>query len=63
VPLWNFGLDRDAYCKRRDGCEPVAGAMASGAGRLLDRSRVYDDLAVQWATQRSAVPTTARDVI
>lgn len=44
--MWNFGLDRMRIVAPRDGWpNPNALAMASGAGRLLDQARLFDDVA------------------
>jgi tRNA/rRNA methyltransferase len=43
--MLNFGLDRMRIVAPRDGWpNPKAVAMASGAGRLLDDARLFDDL-------------------
>ncbi len=56
--MWNFGLDRMRIVAPRDGWpNPEAGAMASGAGRLLDEAQLFDELSPRrWAIVLSSSP-------
>ncbi|KAA0921004.1 RNA methyltransferase [Aquicoccus porphyridii] len=59
--MWNFGLDRMRVVAPRDGWpSEKAVAMASGAGRLLDEARLYDDLAGALDDCTYVYATTAR---
>ncbi|WP_210877595.1 RNA methyltransferase [Roseovarius autotrophicus] len=59
--MWNFGLDRMRLVAPRDGWpNPAAGAMASGAGRLLDQAGLFDDLGGAIADCTYVMATTAR---
>ncbi len=59
--MWNFGLDRMRVVAPRDGWPSErAVAMASGAGRLLDEARLYDDLPGALADCTHVYATTAR---
>ena len=59
--MWNFGLDRMRVVAPRDGWpSPKAAAMASGAGRLLDEARLFDDLPAALADCTHVFATTAR---
>ncbi len=59
--MWNFGLDRMRIVAPRDGWpNPAAVAMASGAGRLLDKAQLCDDLPVACADCDYVFATTAR---
>ncbi|MFC6687630.1 RNA methyltransferase [Jhaorihella thermophila] len=59
--MWNFGLDRLRLVRPRDGWpNPAAGALASGAGRLLDEATLHDDLAGAVADCNWVLATTAR---
>lgn len=59
--MWNFGLDRMRIVAPRDGWpNGRAVAMASGAGRLLDEARVFDDLDAAIADCDFVFATTAR---
>lgn len=59
--MWNFGLDRMRLVAPRDGWpNPQAGAMASGAGRLLDEARLAGDLAEAVGDCHFVLATTAR---
>lgn len=59
--MWNFGLDRMRVVAPRDGWpSEKAVAMASGAGRLLDRARVFPDTAAAIEDAAYVFATTAR---
>ena len=59
--MWNFGLDRMRIVAPRDGWpNPRAVAMASGAGRLLDRAALEADVAAAVADCSFVFATTAR---
>ncbi|MEO0621102.1 MAG: RNA methyltransferase [Pseudomonadota bacterium] len=59
--MWNFGLDRLRIVAPRDGWpSPKAVAMASGAGRLLDDARIFEDTAGATADLTTIYATTAR---
>lgn len=59
--MLNFGVDRMRIVDPRDGWpNPAATAMASGAGRVLDAARVYDDVAGALADCTFVYATTAR---
>lgn len=59
--MWNFGLDRMRIVAPRDGWpNPRAVAMASGAGRLLDEARLFEDTAGAIADCSFVYATTAR---
>jgi tRNA/rRNA methyltransferase len=59
--MWNFGLDRMRIVGPRDGWpNPRAVALASGAGRLLDRAGLFDDVAGAVADCDFVLATTAR---
>ncbi len=59
--MLNFGLDRMRLVAPRDGWpNQKAVAMASGAGRVLDRAGVYDDLPAALADCDYVYATTAR---
>jgi tRNA/rRNA methyltransferase len=59
--MWNFGLDRMRLVAPRDGWpNPAAGAMASGAGRLLDEAGLFGDLGDAIADCSYVMATTAR---
>jgi tRNA/rRNA methyltransferase len=59
--MWNFGLDRMRLVAPRDGWpNPAAKAMASGAGRLLERAELFDDLDGSIADCTYVMATTAR---
>ncbi|WP_104018878.1 RNA methyltransferase [Roseovarius nitratireducens] len=59
--MWNFGLDRMRLVAPRDGWpNPTAGAMASGAGRLLDEAGLFDDVAGAIGDCQYVMATTAR---
>ncbi|MBC7133888.1 MAG: RNA methyltransferase [Roseovarius sp.] len=59
--MWNFGLDRMRLVAPRDGWpNPAAGAMASGAGRLLEGAALFDDLPGAIADCSYVMATTAR---
>ena len=59
--MWNFGLDRMRIVAPRDGWpNPKAVAMASGAGRLLDEARIFDDTAAATQDLHVLYATTAR---
>ena len=59
--MWNFGLDAMSLVAPRDGWpNPAAGAMASGAGRLLDSARLYPALPQALEEQHFVFATTAR---
>ncbi len=60
--MWNFGLDALRLVAPRDGWpNPRAEAMASGAGRVLDRARLTADTAEACADLSYLFATTARD--
>lgn len=60
--MWNFGLDRMRVVAPRDGWpNERAVALASGAGRLLDDARIYDDVPSALADCTYVFATTARD--
>ena len=59
--MLNFGLDRMRLVAPRDGWpNPAAGALAAGAGRVLDGAGVFDDLAGALADADVVYATTAR---
>ncbi|MCB1359035.1 MAG: RNA methyltransferase [Maritimibacter sp.] len=59
--MLNFGLDRMRLVAPRDGWPNArAVAMASGAGRVLDRAGLFDDLAGALADCDYVFATTAR---
>jgi tRNA/rRNA methyltransferase len=59
--MWNFGLDRMRVVAPRDGWpNERAVALASGAGRLLDRAGLHDDLPAALADTTYVFATTAR---
>ncbi|MFV2052730.1 RNA methyltransferase [Aliiroseovarius sp. YM-037] len=59
--MWNFGLDRMRIVAPRDGWpNPKAGAMASGAGRLLDEAGLFSDVGEAIADCNFVFATTAR---
>ncbi len=59
--MWNFGLARMRIVAPRDGWpNPKAVAMASGAGRLLEDARIFDDTASAVADVQTLYATTAR---
>jgi tRNA/rRNA methyltransferase len=59
--MWNFGLDRMRLVAPRDGWpNPKAAATASGAGRVLDGARVFEDTAAAVADLGHVYATTAR---
>lgn len=60
--MWNFSLDRMRLVSPRDGWpNPRADAMASGAGRVLDRARLVATTADACADLSHVYATTARD--
>jgi tRNA/rRNA methyltransferase len=60
--MWNFGLDRLRLVAPRDGWpNPRAEAMASGAGRVLDRAGLFATTADACADLGFVFATTARD--
>jgi tRNA/rRNA methyltransferase len=60
--MWNFGLDRMRLVSPRDGWpNPRAEAMASGAGRVLERARVAGSVAEACADLTYVFATTARE--
>jgi tRNA/rRNA methyltransferase len=60
--MWNFSLDRMRLVAPRDGWpNPRAEAMASGAGRVLDRADVVATTAEACADLGYVFATTARD--
>ncbi len=60
--MWNFGLDAMRLVAPRDGWpNPKAEAMASGAGRVLDRTRLTATTAEACADLTYVFATTARD--
>ena len=59
--MWNFGLDRMRVVAPRDGWpNQRAVAMASGAGRLLDKAGLFADLPAALADCTYTYATTAR---
>ncbi len=59
--MLNFGLAHMRLVAPRDGWpNPAAVAMASGAGRVLDRARVVEDVAAAVADCQRVYATTAR---
>lgn len=59
--MWNFGLDRMRIVAPRDGWpNPNAGAMASGAGRLLDEAVLCADVPAALEEYHYVFATTAR---
>lgn len=59
--MWNFGLDRMRIVAPRDGWpNQRAIAMSSGAGRLLDDARIFDDTSAAIADCTFVYATTAR---
>ena len=59
--MLNFGLEQMRLVAPRDGWpNPAAVAMASGAGRVLDRAQVLPDLAGALGDCRRVYATTAR---
>lgn len=59
--MWNFGLDRMALVAPRDGWPNArAGALASGAGRVLDRAGLFQTTAEAVADCTHVFATTAR---
>ncbi|WP_223421230.1 RNA methyltransferase [Tateyamaria pelophila] len=59
--MLNFGVDRMRIVDPRDGWpNPAAAALASGAGRVLDAVRIYDDVAGALADCTFVYATTAR---
>jgi tRNA/rRNA methyltransferase len=60
--MWNFGLDRMRLVAPRDGWpNPRAEAMASGAGRVLERIVLASTTAEACADLTHVFATTARD--
>ena len=60
--MWNFGLTGMRLVAPRDGWpNPTATAMASGAGRILDRAGLFDDVAGAIGDCTHVMATTARD--
>ena len=60
--MWNFGLDRMRLVSPRDGWpNPRAEAMASGAGRVLDRAELHAGTAAACADLGFVFATTARE--
>jgi len=59
--MWNFGLDGMRLVAPRDGWpNPAAVAMASGAGRILDRAGLFADVAGAVGDCSYVMATTAR---
>jgi tRNA/rRNA methyltransferase len=59
--MWNFGLERMRLVAPRDGWpNPRAGALASGASRVLDHVGVYDTADAAVADSHFVYATTAR---
>ncbi|MGM0586384.1 MAG: RNA methyltransferase, partial [Pseudomonadota bacterium] len=59
--MWNFGLDRLRLVAPRDGWpNPKATAMASGAGRVIDKAMVRETTAEAVADLEYVYATTAR---
>ena len=60
--MWNFGLSGMRLVAPRDGWpNPTAVAMASGAGRILDRARLFPDVAGAIGDCTFVMATTARE--
>lgn len=60
--MLNFGLTRLCLVAPRDGWpDPKAGAMASGAGRILDEARVFASAEEAIADLQFVLAATARD--
>jgi tRNA/rRNA methyltransferase len=60
--MWNFGLDRMRVVGPRDGWpNERAVALASGAGRLLDRAGLFDDVPGAIGDCTYVYATTARE--
>ncbi|MEM9850987.1 MAG: RNA methyltransferase [Pseudomonadota bacterium] len=60
--MWNFGLDQMRIVAPRDGWpNQSAVAMASGAGRLLDKAMLTEDLPTALDDATFVYATTARD--
>jgi tRNA/rRNA methyltransferase len=60
--MWNFGLDRLRLVAPRDGWpNPRAEAMASGAGRVLDRAALFATTADACGDLGFVFATTARE--
>lgn len=60
--MWNFSLDRLRLVAPRDGWpNPKAEAMASGAGRVLERATLHPATAAACADLTYVFATTARD--
>jgi tRNA/rRNA methyltransferase len=60
--MWNFGLSGMRLVAPRDGWpNPTATAMASGAGRILDRARLFEDVAGAIGDCTYVMATTARE--
>ncbi len=59
--MWNFGFDRMRLVDPRDGWpNPRAGALASGAGRVLDAAQVFASTTAAVADLHYVYATTAR---
>lgn len=59
--MLNFGIDRMRIVDPRDGWpNPAATALASGAGRVLDAARIYEDVPGALADCTYVYATTAR---
>lgn len=59
--MWNFGLSRMRLVAPRDGWpNPRAGALASGAGRVLDAVEIFDTVAEAVADCGTILASTAR---
>jgi tRNA/rRNA methyltransferase len=60
--MWNFGLSGMRLVAPRDGWpNPTAVAMASGAGRILDRARLFENVAGAIGDCTFVMATTARE--
>ena len=60
--MWNFGLSRMRIVAPRDGWpNSKAGAVASGAGRVLDQAGLFQTTALATADCHFVFATTARD--
>ena len=59
--MWNFGLERMRLVAPRDGWpNPKAVATASGAGRVIENARLFDDTDAAIADLHTVYATTAR---
>jgi tRNA/rRNA methyltransferase len=60
--MWNFGLDAMRVVGPRDGWpNKRAVALASGAGRILDRAGIFEDVPAALSDRTYVYATTARE--